>query len=527
MLAMTFYQCYKTTHDLNYAYEPDFDRDVSYAITLTNGHFGTDPTYKNEYLWYNPLLSSIEAAIGKFTSTPLNIVATRAGAYLNIFAPITFFLMMLIIFGAEIALASLLSYLFFSMGNILSWGAATYSPWLYPVCFSQFLFYLNIASCYKAFSTQKNKWFILLGIGIGVNFLGHTAPALIMILMLLLLQLQNIFHSIKEKNYLQIRVYVFQGIITFIPFVIIAMPFLYFIIGKYHMHMINRSPFEYTEGMFYLSHYKDMIKANVSVSFLIAVVGFLWFYLKFHQSVVRRIFLGWLIVCVFMYFYSTLVAFLDYRYKIKLMGTVPSFHYFYYLKALQSVFFGMGIWFLFCRTIEYIKMRGLINLKNQAEIVFTLLLLTCSFVYYPFYKNRNDFTVLREKALEKESNKDLIRMHDYILKNIPAEKVILCGGEVPVQYSVMSTARKMVSIISEFSNPYVDFEKREKDKNDMFQFLISGKPAGVSNLFKRYDVSFVVFTSKELDSMIAAGASTGVSKLIYKNDSYSIYSINL
>lgn len=90
MLSMAFFQCYKTTHDLLWAADPDFDRDIAFVRGTLDGHFGKDPNYKGEYLWYNPLLFSVETVIVKMTSLQPNVVAVRAGAYLNLLGPVAF-----------------------------------------------------------------------------------------------------------------------------------------------------------------------------------------------------------------------------------------------------------------------------------------------------------------------------------------------------------------------------------------------------------------------------------------------------
>lgn len=446
MLAMAFYQCYKTTHDLNWPCDTDFDRDVAFVRGTLDGHFGKDPNYVGEYLWYNPLVFSIETVIVKISSLPPEIVAAHAGTYLNLLAPVAFFIMVLSLFGFEAALAALLSFLFLASGNILGWGAATYSPWLYPVCFTQFLFYINIVLCYKAFSAQKYSWFILLGASVGISFLGHTAPSLIIILIMFSLQMQNIFRSFKEKNYSLLKKYILQGIAAFVFFVIAAMPLLYYVVGKYHLHLINRATFEYREGIFILSNFKQMIKANLSVSFLISIVGFVWFYRNFQHRLIRKIIFNWLFISIIMYCYSSLVSMADDKFHIHMPGTVPSFHYFFYLKALQSVFFGFGFVFIISPLIKWVenlynKRKGLSPSGNYSNILFASMVITCAIIYFPFYKTRPDFVMLGQQAIDYGNDKDKLEVNDYILKNIPADKVILCELDYSI-FPVMSTGRK-------------------------------------------------------------------------------------
>lgn len=528
MLSIAFFQCYKSTRDLNWAPDPDFDRDIAFVRGSLEGHYGKDPNYAGEYIWYNPLLFSIEGVIIKVTSLPPHLVAVRAGAYLNLLGPIAFFMMAFSLFGIETALAAALSFLFLSSGNILSWGAATYSPRLYPVCFTQFLFYINIFLCYKAFSRQKYFWFMLLGASIGISFLGHAAPAIIIILILITIQGQQMFSSFKEKNYALLKKYMLQGIWAFIFFIVAAMPLVYYIVGKYHLHMITRAAFEYTEGIYYLSNFKGMIRENLSVSFIVAMVGLIWFYKNFHQQLLRKIVFSWLFISVIMYIYATLVALLDTRYHIHLPGTVPSFHYFFYLKAIQSVFFGFGFVFLFNSVIGWIE--NLMAGKNKAQrsaypanIFFVVIVMICAFAYFPVYKNRDDFTTFRKESKEKENKKDDIEVYDYIIKNIPSEKVILCEKD-PSIFPVMATARKMVSIAYTFSNPYVDFDKREEDRNNMLLFLKTGEPVSAKPLFSKYSVDYTLISKKELSEYKMFPPI--LDKAIFSNNSYTLFSIN-
>jgi len=118
--------------------------------------------------------------------------------------------MILNFFNLTTALAAIVSYLFLATGNLLGWSSATYSPWLYPATFMQFIFYINILLCYKAFLTQKKSWFFFLGISMGISFLGHTAPTVLILLILISIQFGNIIQAIKKKQYKLVNNYFFH-----------------------------------------------------------------------------------------------------------------------------------------------------------------------------------------------------------------------------------------------------------------------------------------------------------------------------
>ena len=524
LLLIAFFQCYYVSHDLNWSYDVDIHRYMSYVQGNLYGHFGQDPNFTGAYLWYNPLLTLAETAIVKITGLPVHLVMTRAGLYLNLLSPIAFIFMMLVVSDFKVSLASLLSYLFLASGAIPCYYAATYSPWLYPVCFAQFLFYLNIILCYKAFSTQKYIWFFVLGTFIGISFLAHTAPTILIILIMASIQLRDVVSAVKQRDFSLIKKYVGQGLATFVPFVIASLPLTYYIVGKYHMHFLNRMPFEYVDGMFIVHNFREMIRENLSVSFVVSVIGFIWFYKKFHQVLIRKIILNWLVISVIMYIYATAVATADNQFNFHLPGTVPSFHYFYYIKALQSVFFGFGFVFLISPVLKWIEQ--LINRKsgsgNFASHFFIVSVLLCAIIYLPFYQNRYDFVFFREQNIIKEKDKDGIETYNYILQNIPEDKVILCEEKTSI-FPVMPTARKMVSIGITFSNPYLEFSSRENDRNNMVAFLRKGQPLSASSLFDKYNVGFVLL--KNLGQENDKTADLLHSQIVFRNSTFTIYKL--
>jgi hypothetical protein len=507
MLFLAFAQGYKTTHDLDWPCDIDFDRDMSFIQGTLDGHFGKDPSYLGEYLWYSPLLFSIETVIVKTTGLPPNIVVTRAGIYLNYLAPVAFVIMVFMLFGFETAIASLLSFLFLASGNILGWGAATYSPWLYPVCFVQFLFYLNIIFLYKAVSTQRYIWFILLGSFAGLSFLGHVAPAVIIFLMTIMIQISTVFNAIRNGNQKIIKKYLFQSLILLVTFLIVASPILIVIYGRYRMHYINRAPFEYVGSIFTIKSFGELVKANINLALLVSLAGMYWFYKNFENLIIRNIISSWLLVCLFMYGYSTLIPLLHSRLHIFLPVTVPSFHYFFYLKALESVFFGIGLVWLLKSTVrrlsKWITANSLENpVDGVCHIIWVTLILVFSLVYYPVYIRRNDFIDLRELALQKEADKPKLEVYYYLKDHISPDKVILCElGQS--MFPVMASGRKMVSTTFTFSNPFVDFEQREKDRNKMLSYLVTGQPGSDKQLFTKYQVSYILLSCSQAQKLLS------------------------
>jgi hypothetical protein len=219
------------------------------------------------------------------------------------------------------------------------------------------------------------------------------------------------------------------------------------------------------------------------------------------------------------------VATADNQFNFHLPGTVPSFHYFYYIKALQSVFFGFGFVFLISPVLKWIEQ--FINRKsksgNYASLLFILSVLLCAIVYFPFYQKRYDFVFFREQNIIKEKDKDGIETYNYILQNIPEDKVILSEEKTSI-FPVMPTGRKMVSIGITFSNPYLDFNSRESDRNNMISFLRKGQPLYARNLFNEYHVSFVLLKNLGVENDRTAESLR--SHVVFKNNTFTIYKLD-
>ncbi|ASU35118.1 hypothetical protein [Mucilaginibacter xinganensis] len=521
MILAAFVQCYRTVHDLHWANEPDFDRDIAYIRTTLNGHYGQDANYAGQYMWYNPLLFLTETLIVKLTGLPINIVVARAGAFLNIISPLAFFIMVSKLFDIKTALAALLSFLFLATGNLPCWGAATYSPWLISDSFVQFLFYINVIFCYKAFSTQQIRWFVLLGASIGITFLGHSAPAILIILILISLQLQKIIKAIRQKEYQSIKTYLLQGIVAAIPFLLCASPFLYFVWGKYHFHFVNRAILECAPGIFERKSSVTMLKTNITFSLLIAIIGGIWFYKKQDNKLIRQIIFSWLIITIFMYVYESVVPTLDRLNIIHLPDTIPAFHYFFYLKSLQSIFFAFGFIYLFQILITSIPALSKLKSSNNLFIAAVLLY---GMVYFPIYINRTDFKESRAESIAKGNEKDKIEIYNFIEKNIPLNNVLLCEHDLSL-FPVMPTAIKMVSVETYFSNPYLSYDQRESDRNTMLNYLGSGSPASAVELFNAYKVRIVLLTNRDYAKLKTPAFASN--KVLFKNGSYTLMSFGI
>jgi hypothetical protein len=319
-----------------------------------------------------------------------------------------------------------------------------------------------------------------------------------------------------------IGTYFLQGAVAVIPFIIFAFPVLYYVYGKYHLHFVNRIILECAPGVFARKETFTLLKLNVTFALIISIIGFIWFYFRFHNKVLRRIIWCWLFVTLGMYIYESAVPTVDKIIHHNLPDTIPAFHYFFYFKALQCIFFGFGFIYIFELAIGWItKRRGKEFSPKLSTNLFIAAVLVYAAVYYPIYINRWDFSDLRQEALNKEKETDKIGVYNYIVKNVPLNNVLLCPHGLSL-FPVMPTGIKMVSVETYFSNPYVSYDQREGDRVKMMDFLTSSTPDTAKHMFSMYKVSDVLMENK--DYKFYKDPSFAGSSVIFKNESYTLLS---
>ena len=127
-LLACFSRAQETVRPWNYGYDSDNFRDMSNVENILAGNFTGDPSYLNEYRWYNHLVHWLEALVAGALDVPVNIILSKGGPYLNLLSPLCFFLMMLVFAGPLIAISATAGYLFFTSGNLPGYFSATYTP---------------------------------------------------------------------------------------------------------------------------------------------------------------------------------------------------------------------------------------------------------------------------------------------------------------------------------------------------------------------------------------------------------------
>ncbi len=522
-LLLAFIQCYKSVLPYSWGYDIDNYRDMANIETILSGNYGKDPSYLNEYLWYNPLIYWMESLIVKITGLPVNLVITKCGVYLNFLSPVLFFVMLRYFFNSTIALAATAAYLFFTANNLPGWAVATYSPWVFAATLTQPVFYYGMVVLHKACVKESLSSMLWFGFITGFCFLGHTAPTIILLLIMLILTLQKLISQVKLKQFKEMRKLILTRAGAAIVFIITSLPLTYYIIGKYNLDLVNKITYEYINPLFAVHNFFILIQKNLSVSLFISIVGLIYFIFGWKKNLKEKMIFYWLIICVVFYIHSVAVSFLAAGFNIHLFGTVPSHHYFFYLKALQAVFFGIGLYALFFKWLP--SLLNKINPVYASKVkfstnLFLVMLVLLVIVNYPSYSGRFDFANIDKKVIELDSEKWRYEAYFWIMKNTDINDVFLAEREL-CDLPVLASGRKMVAVSATFSNAYIDYDSRNADRNYLLESLLKEKEPEVEKMLNKYRVQYLVIRNNEIPT--AKCIACYFPESVFKGSGLSIY----
>jgi hypothetical protein len=480
LIAIVVINGIKTTAGVAWPYDLDQFRDIGMAQAILDHRYGTDHLYLGETIWYNPLVSGIVAAISSVTGIASPVVVTQAGAYLNLFAPIAFYLLVTFLFNRWVALAAAAAFLFAPIGDAPSWAAATYSPWTFSPNIAQGFFYLTLIAFGKAIESRQRRWYLIVGILLGVTFLGHTAPAVILGIIILV----GLTMNSPTQSELRVPSILFGKVLPLLLILtvafIVSLPFTFSILFHYHLRILNPVPGNWIYAPLAIDNLPSFLRGYLSLFSAIAAVGLVLIG-KGNTRSVKITLLAWLVICCVALAVNEAQQITSP--KLHLMF-VPAHHFLFYLRAIENILFGVGlVWgcqFLarWLASIFGKRSERFDGFQHRAEVgLVTLAVLVFLVVVYPKYRTRFDFTNARSQAVSFAERKAYVDAYRWILSNTkPVDVFLSLKGDLDLSIVGPADRKVVVTCQPEFSNPYVDWNSRSNTASQIVDKLTSAPP---------------------------------------------------
>jgi len=503
LIGYAFYQGFSVTRNLSWPCEIDLIRNTAQAQSAIDSSLLDDPTYLGEKTWYSPLAHWIVALISSVSKIPPHIIFQRAGAFLNILVPVSFYIFIAILMEPAIALASLLGMLFVFNNHLPTCTSGTYTPILYSSHFAPWLFFITLLLYFKALKTGKSHMFLLTGVFLGLTFLAHNAPALIIGCIIFTITVKKIIAaSSTESRKMKLKHFINFLLVTLFA-AVAALPLLYPMLIHYKMNVLNERGTLYTLEFLRLDNISEFLKLftpGLAVLFFVVLGGISLFKRAKKNEESRLLMLSFIIV----------ILLFAYGYLPQLIGNLfylpqllPNFHYLVYIGFFEAILFGLGIYEFILIVLKamrvVIKKKSAVKEKTKplvengvAFILFNLLLGVFFFSVRSDFLSRQDFTALRHPFCAKKHMKWYKELHDWVLTTLPPDTVFVNDENTPQE--MLMTARKFVvhPVTPELSNPFVDYQKRLKDRDLMLLALEEGRYDVLLPLFDLYHAGYVI-----------------------------------
>ena len=485
LLVATFVYLRRTTAGLGFPYDVDLYRDIGQAESVRDGDVFGDAAYRDELAWYNPLLSWLLAAASQLTGVSVATIATQGGVLLNLLGPVALVIVVRRWFGRMAAGFALVAYIFLLCGKYPSWAVATYSPWLFQANFGQGLFFIALLALPAAIDSDRASRAAVFGALMGVVALAHTAPALLLLVVLVA--------AAGWTGWRRRRPIAAVGrgvLISVLTAAVVAAPFLVPIAWKYHFQLRNELPSSWIWDELQVSRLRNFVGDFVlRWPIGLGAVGVICWWLRFRpqqRNLPVVILTAWT-TTAFLGLAAGIYASTSLPLASRIPTVVPSYHFLLYLSAALCVWFGIGAAALARLVAE------LADVRPHAPVVAATGCVVMMAIALPTWRARDDLRATRDHALAVRALVDDFAVSRWISTATSQDDVVLYDIDPSLALVVNPLDRRPTVVVDPFfSNPYVAWQPRQDDSTAMLTALRDCDHFAFDAIAGRVGVTYVV-----------------------------------
>jgi hypothetical protein len=483
-------------------FDLDQFRDIAAAQAAADGRYLADPFYAGETIWYNPLLPWTVAAVSGLRSVNVATTYVQAGPFLNLLAPVAMFVMVTMLFGPWPAVLAVVSLLYLAPHDDPTWANPSYSPWLFVSTFTVGLFCLALTVTWVAIRRDTAVFWCAAGVALGVVFMAHTAPALVLGLVLL----ANIAAADADGTSRPRMPRVLVLSIVFGAALITSAPLLWSIVGRYGLHTVNPAPAEWRWPE--LDNVSFLLRRFVTFSVLVSAIGLITMVRRLRVSVEARLMIAWVAAALALFTYGAVARSIGSRLLPSL--PVPGFHFFFYLRVAGHVLVGIGAWEILTTGARAARLN--IRSIAAAPSAAALIAVAGAALGWPAYRDGRPFTAENAAARRATFLQFDSGLTSRLRSETPPGAVVLASADYSL-IDVAPSGRSVVAVPAPFSNPYVAFEPRARDMDRLLASLMARDHQTFAALARARGVTHVVLGPVELFTFDQGEAFSAVQEL--------------
>ena len=516
-LAIALQQGIRAVDGVTSPYDIDNFRDVASAQSILDGDFPDDPAYKGEKIWYNPLMPAAVALTSRLTGYNAERSYVQAGPYLNALGLVAFFIMLSCLWNPWVGLIASTSLIFAPPYNEIPWATPTYSPWLFAANFAPLFFYIGLIALAAAARRQTLTMWLLTGISLGIAFMAHTAPALILgTCGLVAVGSMDRLSATSDRPGISKLTAIGLFIVTAF---IVSLPMLRSILWHYHLSILHPAPNNWSWEGTALANFRSLLKQSINYKNILAIIGFIFVAYRLKASIGSRLILTWLTMALGLFAYGLLQQWLAFKYLPPLL---PNYHAYVYIQSVGHVLVGCGVWGLisvsekfghfFAKTPVFSRFVSYIPpvLATVYVVLFIALLL-------PKYLQRSDSHGVRIQSQAISAQRRASGLTEEIRRLTPKGSVILSAPYDSI-FLVVPANRHAIIMPLEFSNPYVEYEPRVIAQREMLSAFLAQDSEKFMQLATRYSVSHILLAPTETAQFDALTSKTIQTQEVLRKD---------
>jgi hypothetical protein len=460
--------------------DPDLFRESAQAQTFADGHLLDDPYFLGEWIWYPPLVPGLVAGLSKATGLAVPAVYARAGAYLNILAPILFAAIVARCFGSLAGLVALTVYLY-RIPRGPTGATPFYSTLLYSGNFAQALFFLTLLA-YVSLAKRRRLRYVLTGLLLGLTFLGHAAPFVVLAVFFAVEFARDAARDTEGA----LRRF---GLL-FTTAALAAAPLLISIVGHYHLVIRNPAP---TLWVAWSATPLSLVR-QVDRSTLAACVALVVLWIRGPRTG------AWLMTA----WVAAALSLIGYSFAAASHGwpqVVPRHHVVIYARVAQPALIGYGasaLWSWVRRWIDrsrlLAKPRGALAREPTRWLGAVGGALLVVLAVLPAHARREGS--LGTGIVHDSTLRAGLDAYRWMRSALRSDDVVLSTDERALMVTGPAGARA-VALECVFANLYVDCTSREHAREEMFAALGRGDEPRFEALAEEYSVTYVLWVGAD------------------------------
>jgi hypothetical protein len=459
-------------------YPPDVDslRDMGFMQGILNGDLVGDPAYAGEIRWYPPLVPALASAASRLLGiADLPAFWVQAGPWINLLVPAAFFLAARRMLGSTASAAVALT-VFVLFDSAVSRPQVTggYTPWPLTPNISQSLFFLTLWLILARQGSRRWLDAAFVGGAIGVTFLAHPVPAIILTLVV-----AAVAFGVRG---LHVQTVAWLAVVAVVQLAVMS-PYLAPIALHYPGGIVHTKPSFWLDPL--MAPYLGAMAraALLNMPGVLALIGTVFLYRRGIRLERGSAFAlgGWIILCV-------LVLGRHYACGVGARATgadvaeiaacrafvVPVHHYHLYLQTAWAILIGFVGWHLLRLLLE----RGTRSRIGIAAVVVLVLAAVCG---WSLLDRKFDAGQRQEAAHADGGGSIDLDAYRWILANTRPNDTfatpLAFAWADPAAFAVYAAGRKLVAAPLLHSNPYVLWEPREARRRQILEAAAGGVPA--------------------------------------------------